>query len=226
MPKMIKKRAAQKTRQDENINETVTDIRQKLKERQRTLVYSLLAFGVLIVAAGFFFIYARTTESKARELQYEGIKLFNGSGQAQAVAPQERYRSALEKFKASYASKKSPVTLLYIANSYYELGNYDETLKTLKELTGRYSDPKITSLAHYKMAMAYIKKGDTAGALNAFNSITSAKDSPLQDMALLESGSLLESMGRKEEARAKYKELVTKFPSSPLASTAKARLGN
>ncbi len=226
MPKAIKKRVEQKARREDSINETVTDIRQKLKDRQRTLVYSLLVAGGLILSVGSFFIYGKVMASKAQGLEYEGLKLFNGSGQTQVIAPQDRYKNALEKFKASYAAKKSPFALLYIANSYYELGNYDEALKTLKDLTVRYSDPKVMSLAYYKMAMTYMRKGDAASALNTFNSLSSIKDSPLQDMALLESGRLLESMGKTEEAKDKYKELISKFPQSALVNAAKARLGN
>lgn len=46
MPKAIKKRTEKKIHKEGDISETVVDIREKLKERQRTLVYSLLVFGV------------------------------------------------------------------------------------------------------------------------------------------------------------------------------------
>ncbi len=226
MPKVIKKRAEKKAHKEENISETVVDIRKKIKERQRTLVFSLIAFGAVLLLAGAFFIYNKTTTSKARELEYEGYKAFYGTGQAQTISPQERYKSALEKFKGSYAAKKNPVVLLYIANSYYELGNYDEAVKTLQDLTKRYSDPKVVSLAYYKMAMAYESKNDMPSALDALNKLAGIKDSPLQDMALMESAHVLEVMGKAEEAKDKYKELVSKFPKSALADKAKARLGS
>jgi TolA-binding protein len=43
-------------------------------------------------------------------------------------------------------------------------------------------------------------------------------------MALMESGKVLESQGKKEEAKAMFKDLVTKFPNSPLATEAKAKV--
>lgn len=226
MPKVIKKRIEKKPEHEGDIRETVEDIRERLKERQKTLVYALLIFGVLVITIGGFFIYSKVNTSKALELQYEGYRLFYGDTQAaQFMTPADRYKNALEKFKQSYAAKKNPVVLLYIANSHYELGNYDEAIKSLKDLTSRYSDPKIVPLAYYKLAMAYIKKGDMNSALNTLNNLASIKDSPLQDMALFESGKLLEAMGKPDEAKAKYKELVSKFPKSALADQAKAKLG-
>ncbi len=81
--------------------------------------------------------------------------------------------------------KRVHAVLLYIANCNYELGNLDETIKTLKKVTDQYPDPKISSLAYYKMAMTYIRKGDLNSAINTFDILSSIKDALLQDMALV-----------------------------------------
>ena len=226
MPKAIKKRVSRKTEGDDNIGETVADIRKKFQERQSTLVYALIIFGLIVISVCAFVVYTRASTAKALEMEYEGYKIFTGATATQYASPADRFKDALEKFKASFAAKKSPTALLNIANCNYELGNLDEALKTLKELTDQYSDPKITSLAYYKMAMTYIRKGDLNSALNTFGIISSIKDAPLQDMALFESGKTLESMGKPEEAKGKYKELINKFPKSPLADEANSRLGS
>lgn len=223
MPKAIKKRT-QKTEQHEtDLRETVEDIRERLKERQRTLVYALLAAGILILAAGGFYIYNATSTARAQELRYEGYKLLYGKTQT-PLAPAERFKGALEQFTKSYAAKKNPVTLLYIADSHYALGEFDQAITTLNELLARHAEPTLTPLAHYKLAAAYLKKGDTAGALASFNNLAALKDGALQDMALLESGRLLETMGKAQEAKMKYNELLKRFPQSVLLDEAKARL--
>jgi predicted negative regulator of RcsB-dependent stress response len=226
MPKAIKKRISRKAHGDDNLGETVADIRKKFHERQSTLVYALLIFGLIVITVGAFVVYNRTSAAKAVEMEYEGYKIFSGASATPYASPADRYKDALEKFKASLSAKKSPTALLNVANCYYELGNLDEALKTLKELTDQYSDPKITSLAYYKMAMTYIKKGDLNSALNTFGIISSIKDAPLQDMALFQSGKTLEAMGKTEEAKGKYKELITKFPKSPLVNDAASGLGS
>ncbi|HXW68296.1 MAG TPA: tetratricopeptide repeat protein [Dissulfurispiraceae bacterium] len=226
MPKAIKKRVSRKTQGDDNIGETVADIRKKFQERQSTLVYAIVIFGLVVITVGALFVYNRTSAARAVEMEYEGYKIFSGATATPYPSPADRYKDALEKFKTSFAEKKSPTALLNIANCYYELGNLDEALKTLKELTDQYSDPKIASLAYYKMAMTYIRKGDLNSALNTFGIISSIKAAPLQDMALFESGRTLEAMGKTEEAKGKYKELLSKFPKSPLVPDANSRLGS
>lgn len=226
MPKAIKKRSEKKiSTTDEDIRETVVDIKQRLKERQRTLVYAVTVFVVLTLSVLVFTVYKKTSSGRALELELEGYKLFYGDYQAQLMPPAERYQKALEMFKKSYSSKERPDVLLYIANCHYALGNYDEAVKTLRELNTQFSDPKITSLSYYKMAMAYVKKGDTDNALTALKSLLSIKDSALQDMALLESGKILELSGKTEDAKNKYKELLNRFPKSALLNEAKTRLG-
>lgn len=225
MPKPIKKRSEKKTGSDEDLRETIVDIRQRLKERQRTLVYYAGIFLILAISVVAFTVYKKTSTSKALELELEGYKLFYGDYQAGLMPPAERYQKAIEMFKKSYASKKRPYVLLYIANCYYELGNYNDAIKTLNDLTAQFSEIPIISLAYYKMAMAYVKKGDMDGAITALKNLLSIKDSALQDIALLESGKILESTGRTEEAKNRYKELINKFPKSPLISEAKTRLG-
>ncbi len=225
MPKAIKKRVSRKAQGDDNITETVADIRKKFQARQSTLVYGLLIFGLIVIIVGALVVYHRASVNKAQEMEYEGYKIFTGATATQYASPQDRYKDALEKFKASFAARNTPTALLNIANCYYELGNLDESLKTLKELTDQSSDPKITSLAYYKMAITYIRKGDLNSAVNTFGIIASIKDAPLQDMALLECGKTLEAMGKTDQAKSKYQELVTKFPKSPLAEEARWRLG-
>ncbi|MCL4457125.1 MAG: tetratricopeptide repeat protein [Nitrospirae bacterium] len=225
MPKIIKRRSEKKIRTEEDIRETVVDIRKRLKERQRALVYAAVIFLVVTLSVSGLFIYKKASMSRAMELELEGYRLFYGDYQAQAFSPSERYKKALEKFNESYKAKKRPNVLLYIANSHYELGGYDEAIKTLKELTNQFPDSGIASIAYYKTATAYVKKGDTDNALNALKQIVSVKDSALQDMALLETGKILELSGKTEDARNKYKELINKFPKSALINEAKARMG-
>lgn len=226
MPKAIKRRTEKKVIvTEEDLRETVVDIRQRLKERQRTLVYAVTVFIVLAISIGGFVVYKKTSLNKALELELEGYRLFHGDYQARIMPPSERYKQALEMFKKSYATRKRPDALLYIANCQYELGNYDEAIKTLKELNKQFSDPKVISLSYYKMAMSYVKKGDMDNALASLKNILSIKDIPFQDMALLETGKILELSGKTEDAKNTYRELINKFPKSALLNEAKARLG-
>jgi TolA-binding protein len=75
------------------------------------------------------------------------------------------------------------------------------------------------------MAMAYIQKGDTDSALNILLELTRINNAPLRDLALMESGLILESLGKTEDAQGKYRELIERFPESAFLNEAKIRLG-
>lgn len=225
MPKVIKKKVKKVFTPEEEIKETVEDIKEKIKTRQRTLAYLIGIFFVLITIVVSFIVYNRISLSKALEFQAEGYKLFYGEYLTSIMQPTERYQKALDLFKKSYNKKKRPDTLLYIANCYYELGNYDEAIKNLNLLIEKFSEPKLVSMAYYKIAMSYLKKNDPDKALFMLKNISGIKNGAYQDVALFEIGNLLESMGKTEEAKASYRELINKFPKSGLINEAKKRLG-
>lgn len=225
MSKVIKKKIKKTTAPEEEIKETVEDIKERLKKRQRTLAYAIGIFFVFITTLLIIIIYSRTSASKALEFQAEAYKLYYGEYATALMQPNERYQKALELFQKSYEKRKRPDTLLYIANCYYELGNYDEAIKSLTMLSQRFSEPKILSLAYYKMYTAYLKKNDIEKAFSSLNNIIALKDGTIQDIALFERARLSESIGKIEEAKKDYKELINKFPKSVVVNEAKKRLG-
>lgn len=226
MAKVIKKRPDKKTHAEGDIKDTVKDIKERIGKRQQTFVYMLIGFLFVVTSVAAFFIYTKTTLNTALELESEAYNLYYGDYLKQPISDDERYRKALDLFKKSYAAKKRAHVLLYIANCQYELGNYDEAIKTLTDLNNQFSEPQIISLSYYKMAMAYMRKGEKDSALNALKNIYTIKGSTINDVALLESGRILESMGKTEEAKERYRDLINKFPKSALLDEAKKRLGD
>ncbi|HTZ18934.1 MAG TPA: tetratricopeptide repeat protein [Dissulfurispiraceae bacterium] len=224
MPKVIKKRSEKFDGSDESLQETVEDIRDRIKERQRTLVIGLAVVLVLIIAVGGFYMYNKSQSSKATGLQREAYMLFYSDNAAQPSVAGENYKKALDLFRKSYDVKKKADVLLYIAYCQDALGSYDDAIKTLKELNEKYTDPRIIPLAYYKMAEIYLKKNDSTNALAALNTLAGLKDGIFLDMALMESAKILESQGKTDDAKAKYKELIAKYPNSALVGEAKARL--
>lgn len=224
MPRVIKKESGKKISPEKEIQETIVDMKDRLKRRQKLLIFSLIAFLIIIGSGAGFIIYNKSASNKASLLEYEGLKLYYGQFQATANLSDDRYKKALEKFTESYNTKKNPNVLFYIANCHYESGNYDEAIKTLKELVSRFSEPQFVSYSYYKMAMAYLKKNDTENALNNLQSLVKLKGGILQDLALMEIAKILETTGKAEGAKDAYKELIEKYPKSAFANEAKLRI--
>ncbi|RJQ39920.1 MAG: hypothetical protein C4550_04400 [Nitrospiraceae bacterium] len=225
MPKPIKKKIAKKTTTGTEAGETLSRLKKTAEERKRFLMVTIAAVVLSALATGGFFLYGNTQKNKAQKLEYEAYKIYYGLYQKQPVSGEERYKKAGEIFKKAYDTKKSPVSLYYIANCYYELGKYEESLNTLKELNRKFpDDEKFVPLSYYKMAMISLKTGSAEEALNSFAVLYNYKTGTYKDLSLIESGRILEAQGKADEAKKKYEELVKDFPQSPFAEEAKARV--
>ena len=217
MPKSIKKKITKKAANTEaEVKDKLSSLKDTIKQQQKTVLrYGALVLVVIIAVSGFLF-YDYTHSKKAKTLAYEAYKIYYNLYQKQPVTRVDQYKKALDIFKRSYDTRKSPTVLFYIADCYYELGRYDEALKTLKDFTQRYSaEERLIPLVYEKMSIAYVKKGDTKEAMKSLETLYNLKGDIYKDFALIEYAKLLEKEGRTEEAKKKYKELTEKFPNSP-----------
>ena len=182
---------------------------------------------VLLIAVIGIFWYSHSSQKKAKILENEAYESFYSSPQPTATNAVEQYKKALDLFKKAYDTKKSPFSLFYIANSYYALGNYDDSLNTLQAFVKKYArDEKFLPLAYQKMALIYLKKGETEQAKKTLDSLYNLRGDILKDFALMEYAKLLEKEGQLDEAQKKYQEIIKKYPSSPFIEEAKAKISD
>lgn len=225
MPKPIKKKIVKKTTSGTDASETLSRLKKSVEERKRFFITVVAVVVLSAIVIGGFFLYSNTQKNKAQKLEYEAYKIYYGLYQKQPVASEERYKKAAEIFKKAYDVRKSPVSLYYIANCYYELGKYEESLNALKDLNQKFpDDEKFVPLSYYKMAMISLKKGSAEEALKSLAVLYNYKTGTYKDLSLIESGKILEAQGNVEEAKKKYEELIKDFPQSPFAEEAKARI--
>lgn len=224
MPKAIKKVVVKKD-EDEQYQQSVEHLRERLQERQRMLVKGGVAVLAAIVIAVGVFVYMDNAKAKAAAYELEAYRHLAGADPASAkLSNADRVKKALDAFTKAYAERKSMDLRFAIGLSYYDLGNLDEAIKVFQEV-GESSDARFAGLGLYKLAMVQLKKGDPDKALAALNRLVLTRNAPLQDLALVESGKILQAQGKAEEAKAKFQEVITKYPKSPLAAEAKASLG-
>jgi predicted negative regulator of RcsB-dependent stress response len=226
MPKLIKRRVSKKTGDTETeVQERLSSLKDTLMERQKTVWKFGAGIVIIIAVVVGLLVYSSTSQKKAGLLESEGYKIYYGNPQVQAVNKDEQYKKALGLFKKAYDTKNTPFSLFYVAACYYELGKYDDALKTLKDFTQRYPNNETFSpLVYQKMALTYTKKGDIKEAEKTLDALYGLKGDIFKDFALMEYGRLLEKEGKPEEAKKKYEELAKKFPNSPFKDEVKAKL--
>jgi predicted negative regulator of RcsB-dependent stress response len=227
MPKQIKKITHKKTLDTEtDVKDKLTTFVEDIKERRNRLAIYGVAVLVIIIGIVSFFIYSFNQQKTARQLEYDAYNIYYNEYQPSQITDQERYEQALDIFKKSYNTKKTPRALLYIASCYYELGKYDDVLKTLKNFSERYADEHaMIPLAYIKIAQVYRQKGEPDEALKTLDAFSHFKSDLYKDYALMESGRILEKEGKLEEAKDKFNEITARFPDSPFFEEAKSKGG-
>lgn len=225
MPNVIKKGTVKKSYSEKEVHESLVDIKERLQKRFRLIIVIGIISLVILASVIGYFLYDKSITEKASLLEYEGYKILYGQFQPKPEPSEDRFSKALEKFKESYKIKKNPNVLYYIANCYYEIGNYDEAIKTLQELISNFKESKIVSYSYYKLAMAYIRKNDIDNSLKTLKTLSNYQEGVLQDLALIEMAKMLESMGKAEEAKSAYKEIIEKYPQSVFVNEAKLKIG-
>jgi predicted negative regulator of RcsB-dependent stress response len=226
MPRPIKKRVKKKEVQTEvEVKDKLSELKSRLREKQKAvLAYSIAAGVIIIVLAGILY-YRYSSGEKSRLAENEAYNYYYGENLKKPMGRQEQLQKALDLFKKAYDDKKSPRLLLYIANSYYELGKYDDALASLNDFIRKdFSDQDLLPIAYKMMANIQLQKGDKEGALKTLNTLYTSPGNIYKDFALMESARILESEGKTGEAEAKYKELTGKFKDSPFYEAAKAKL--
>jgi predicted negative regulator of RcsB-dependent stress response len=226
MPKAIKKKTKKgDVGSEAEIKDVLEDIKDKLQKKQKTvLIYGLIGLSAVFVLAVILFS-QYSADKKSRQLENRAYNIYYNVNQGQSVSKQEQYRQALDLFQQAYKKQKSPRVLLYIASSQAELEQYDEALKTLNTLIKKHANARdLVPLAYKKIAAIQLIKGDKDAALNTLDTLEKG-GALLQDYALIEAGRILEKDGKTAEAEAKYRQLTEKFPGSPYAEEAKAKLG-
>lgn len=225
MPKPIKKRIPKKMEvPEEEVREKLSSLRHTLQERQRIALKIAIAVVVVVIIGLSSLVYSRSSTTKAKQLEYEAYMVFHGVS-ALPQQSEDRYKQARDMFKKAYATKKSPLSLYYIAACSYELGDYDESLKTLGEFVRTYpGEEEFLPLAYRKMVTIYLKKNDLGEAKKALDALYALRGDAYKDYALYEYGRILEKEEKLSEARKKYEELITRFPSSPYKDEVRTKM--
>jgi len=226
MPKQIKKRPSKKSaRTEEDVKDKLVAFVDTIKARQkRFVIYGVVVLVIIIAVIGVF-VYSFHARKTAMQLSYKAYTVYYNKYQQSPLTEQERYEEALRLFTQAYETKKSPRDLFYIASCYYDLGRYDDALKTLKDFITRYSnEDSMIPLAHMKLSQVYQHKGNTEEALKTLENFSHFKHDIFKDFALMESGRLLEKEGNVEEAKNKFQELTTRFSHSPFFEEAQSKI--
>ncbi|MBF0541836.1 MAG: tetratricopeptide repeat protein [Nitrospirae bacterium] len=224
MPKVIKKRIKKNTETNEAVINSYEKLKEDINKNKKNIIIASILILIVISALLGTVIYKNYISNKADQLNYTAIKLYGN------LNPVDRNSNSLSKtelaailkdLKDSYELKKSAITLFYIANCYYDMGDLKESEKMLIEINQKYSDNKyIIPLSYLKLYYLYRATSEDTKASEILNKLYGLESPFYKDICLFQMGKILEKDGKPKEAIAKYQELVKNYPDSPYAGQA------
>ena len=194
--------------------------------------------AVILISIPTYLLFMRQSEDRAWGLEQQASRLFHEKPALSEADKKDATKSetSLERLtKASilyddildrYPTSKAAVIAQFEAgNVYAELDNYalaeKRYLAFLKKETER---KELLPLVHLRLAYLYQKQKKDALALDHFKTAYEWEGGFSKDQAGFERGSLLERIGKKQEAIEIYNKVSSTFTDSPWGTEAKARL--
>jgi len=214
--------------QDEFLD-TVFDLGEWVEKHWRTVLgagIGLMAVGALIVGWS---SWRESTSRDANRALAEGLAAFEPQADASGKTPAPDYATALARFDdaASKAGGQAvgSVARLYRGRALIALGRASEAVPVLEGVS-QTGNPTLAALGKATLADALAASGNldrAAALLTEMSAATGGAYPP--DAALFALAGVRERQGKKAEARRAYQDLVSRFPQSPFAESAKKETG-
>jgi TolA-binding protein len=227
MPKPIKRRIDAPTRKGaEDHGDILHRLAAEAKARQRQITITVgAALALCLVILGSWY-YTASTREKADLLQYQGLRYFEAAPGYEALPEAERMAKAAELFRESHETRQNPFSLYYVGLATEGAGRTEDAVGVYREFMKAYpADPRFTPLARYRLAMALLTLGKMDEAIAELDAFSTQAAPAMKDVALMEAAKLLESLGRTEEAQARYEMLVKTIPTSTFVGEAISKTG-
>ncbi len=201
-----------------------------LEENRKPVLTGIISLIVIIILYYSVTGFVRYRAEKASNEYMEASELIapKSRGMTEADTPsKEDIKSALSKFEAIYNkygfTGVGKISLLRIAQLNYDLKEYDQTSKSIREFLSKMdsNDPLYISGLLLLANISYAK-GDFPEAVNSCEKILKGSSDFLKDEALFISAKAFIKQDKKEDARNRLKELTEKYQSSHLKNEATA----
>ncbi len=197
----------------EGINDSLSNIEQKLENNQKYIYYALIAILVIILAVGGFLWYRSSAIDKGnKEIGKADIQLLMYQNPDSALTLYKRVADR-QSFGPANRAAQMAATLLY------SKGNYDEALKYLKKSKpeGDVAGPAIKSLE----GDCYVNKSMAKGGKSYYNEALSSYDEAIKlagdnenytPVFMIKKATVLHALKKYSDELKVYEDIKQKYP--------------
>lgn len=184
-------------------------------QNKKTLTYAITVIALAIIGFfGFTELYQKPREEKAADTMFNAEKYFamdssnfvlNGDGQSKGV---------LYIIKQFSGTKAANLAKYYAGISYFRLNDFNKSVEYLKDFST--SAKQVQAIAYGTIGDAYSELKNNDEALNYYKKAGAhfPDEEAISSEYLYRAASLLEIMGKADDAVEIFKELKAKYPKS------------
>ncbi len=179
-----------------------------LVDHYHFIIYVILGITAVIIISFLIINYNNKKLSDANTYYNQAI-IYNNNGQPEKAIEQFKL---LQKNHSGQAISK--LSYYYLSSIYYNMGNYDQSIKSANEFLNQgINDINLIDAANLTLAMSYFSKNEWQKAHEYSIKIQNSYSPYINDASMIK-GLSLEKLGKHEEASEIYKEILNKtYPS-------------
>ncbi len=216
-------------------NDQFVDIANKALNTSIKYKYAVLgAVVAAILIAGILAFVENSQKKQVNEISYDfskAIAVYNAEivkdtqEQGKFKNHKEKLNKSVEEFSAFIAkhpkSELAGLAKMYVANSYYELADYDNSLKYYKEAISSVTNKSLQEALMLKEANILSLKKENDKSIEVFNKIKDAKNTYVASASLYNLAELYKLKNDNAKSKEMIDELNKKYPESLFASKIK-----
>ena len=192
--------------------------RVKRVNKRKLVIFSLIIVGIIICFIPFFVFQARVNRDANENLRL-ATSYYQ---QAQDVEYKEERLDRLQEAKllyqnilASFWVRDKKMSLFYLGNCLYSLGEYKEASEILQNFDRKYGNDYFAPWAKMKLAASYEQIKEYKKAINSYEKILEKHpQSSICPQALLGVARCQGLQGEWSEAQKSYEEILSRYPLS------------
>jgi len=192
--------------------------RVKRINKRKLVIFSLIIVGIIICFIPLFVFQARVNRDANENLRLATFYY----QQAQDVEYKEERLDRLQEAKllyqnilASFWVRDKKMSLFYLGNCLYSLGEYKEASETLQDFDRKYKNDYFAPWAKMKLAASYEQIKEYKEAINSYRKILEKHpQSSICPQALLGVARCQELQGEWSESQKSYEEILSRYPLS------------
>lgn len=197
---------------------SVISARMKKINKRKLVIFSLVVVGIILSSIPLFIFQAKVNRGANENLRL-ATSYYQ---QAQEIEDKKERLDKLQKAKLLYQSilsnfwvRDKKMTLFYLGNCLYSLGEYKEVTEVLQKFDKKYGNDFFAPWAKMKLAASYEQIKKYKEAINSYKKILEEHpQSSILPQALLGIARCQEKQGEWSEAQKSYNEISSRYPLS------------